>query len=203
MEGYDMHGPPGWGWPLLESSWINPSPNLSTPHSAKVYPGTVLIEGTQLSEGRGTTRALEQIGAPFIDPEAVAERMRQIQREWLEGVILRPTFFEPTFHKFKGELCRGFQFHVDHRYYDHAHFQPYRMVCLFLKVVRQMHPEFDLWRKPPYEYEEKLPPIDILSGSAYLRKWVEDSEAEPEDLNDYLLRDEMEWAETVRPHLIY
>ena len=203
MEGYDMHGGPGYGWPLLEFPWVNPSPNLSTVQSTKVYPGTVLFEGTNLSEGRGTTRALEVFGAPFIDNEKVFHEMFRIQKEWLEGGILRPCYFEPTFHKFKGELCSGFQMHTDHIFYDHETFQPYRVACLFLKVVRTLYPEFALWRLPPYEYEEEKMPIDILSGSDFLREWVEDSESEPEDLNDYLLQDETIWREQVARFLIY
>jgi uncharacterized protein YbbC (DUF1343 family) len=142
--------------------WVLPSPNLPTLDSAIVYPGQVLLEGTNLSEGRGTTRPFELFGAPFLEPDRVREALQAYP---LPGVTLREACFEPTFHKWAGELCRGFQLHVT----DRAAFKPYYTTLTLLSVLRQLHPEELAWRQPPYEYEHERLPIDLLTGDDCIR----------------------------------
>ena len=146
--------------------WIMPSPNLPTLESAVVYPGIVLFEGTNLSEGRGTTRPFELVGAPWIDGDTLAGELR---RATLHGVVTRPTHFEPTFQKHAGESCGGCQIHVT----DRQTFRPVLTAVTLLQAVRQLDPTRFAWRDPPYEYEAVKRPIDILSGSATLREQIE------------------------------
>lgn len=203
MAGYDPDDAPGYGWPVLERSWVNPSPNASSLNMARCFPGTVLFEGTTLSEGRGTTIALEVIGAPDIDMEVVLARMNSLAPEWLKGCVLRPCFFEPTFHKHAGKLCSGLQIHTDNDMYRHEQFKPYRIAALLLKAVRSEYPDYDIWRRFAYEYETKRLAIDLLSGGTFLREWVDDPSASPADFNEHLTKDEREWAEIRLPYLLY
>ncbi len=142
--------------------WVPPSPNLPTLDSAIVYPGMVLLEGTNLSEGRGTTRPFELVGAPWLEAHAVAHAMNALD---LPGVYFRPAEFQPTFQKHAGETCGGCQVHVT----DRATFQPVLTTVAVLEICRRQAPDRFAWRRPPYEYETVLPPIDILSGSDHLR----------------------------------
>jgi uncharacterized protein YbbC (DUF1343 family) len=146
--------------------WILPSPNIPTLESAIVYPGTVLFEGTNLSEGRGTTKPFELTGAPWVDPEREAATLNGLS---LPGVHFRPAPFEPTFHKFAKVPCGGCQAHVT----DRRRFRPVEAGVALLDVFRRAGgPDF-AWREPPYEYEHTIPPIDILYGSASLRERLE------------------------------
>lgn len=201
MNSYKIDAPPTFGWP--EVSWVNPSPNMPRLSCTRIYPGTVLIEGTNLSEGRGTTVPLEIFGAPKFDIPLIVREMRDMAPKWLEGCILRPSFFEPTFHKFKGELVSALQVHVDGPFYSPKIFKPYRLVTLFFKAAQKVHPEFNLWRSPPYEYEAKHMPIDILSGHDQLRKWVADSNPRVNEWDQSLLKDETAWAAERKPYLLY
>ncbi len=203
MTGYDPDAAPGYGWPVHELPWVNPSPNASSLNMARCFPGTVLIEGTTLSEGRGTTISLEVVGAPDIDFEKVLETMRGLSADWLTGALIRSCFFEPTFHKHVGALCSGLQIHTETGAYAHETFRPYRLVALLLKAVRQLHPDYEIWRDFPYEYETERLAIDLLSGGTYLREWVDDASATPADFDARLEPDEETWAEMRRPHLIY
>ncbi len=203
MKNYSPNASPDFGWPLKKLAWINPSPNVPTLDTARCYPGTVLLEGTMLSEGRGTTRPLQIFGAPKMQSEALITLMEKRAPQWLKGCRLRPCFFEPTFHKYKGELCSGVQIHVDPIFYRHKDFKPYRLMLLLFKCFRELHPDFDLWRKPPYEYETERLPIDLLNGTPFARNWVDDPAARPGDLEKALLRDEKEWLAKRRPHLLY
>ena len=203
MSGYRIHAAPGHGWPLHELPWVNPSPNASSLNMARCFPGTVLLEGTTLSEGRGTTVALEILGAPDIDGRRLLSRMRDWRPDWLAGALLRPCHFEPTFHKHAGKLCSGIQIHTDLASYDHARFRPYRLVALFLKTLRQEYPDYPLWRVFPYEYETERLAIDLLAGGTLLRDWVDDPQATPEDLETRLAADEAVWSEERRPYLFY
>jgi uncharacterized protein YbbC (DUF1343 family) len=146
--------------------WVMPSPNLPTVDSCDVYPGMVLVEGTNLSEGRGTTRPFELVGAPYLDARAFAERLN---RHRLPGVWFRPCHFEPTFQKHAGTMCGGAQLHVS----DALTFEPVRTAVALLSAAKQLAPTTFAWRAPPYEYEEALPPIDILWGHDGLRTGVE------------------------------
>lgn len=201
MNGYDPKGGPRYGWP--DVSWVNPSPNMPRLSTVRVYPGSVLIEGTNLSEGRGTTRPLEIFGAPKIDIERIVREMHEMAPAWIEGCILRPAFYEPTFHKFKGELVSALQVHVDGPFYNPSKFKPYRLVNLFFKAVHRTSSDFSLWRQPPYEYETKRLPIDILSGHDKLRGWVEDSKPRVQEWDDSLAADENAWLTERKPYLMY
>jgi uncharacterized protein YbbC (DUF1343 family) len=203
MEDYRPSEGPGFGWPLMERSWINPSPNASSLNMARCFPGTVLLEGTTLSEGRGTTSSLELVGAPDLDFERILKRMLSEGSGWTEGALIRPCWFEPTFHKHAGQLCAGLQIHTDNAGYQHEAFQPYRLMALLFKCLRLEYPDYPLWREFHYEYESKRLAIDLLSGGTFLRDWVEDPLALSGDFEQQLTTDEARWAETVAPLHIY
>jgi uncharacterized protein YbbC (DUF1343 family) len=203
MVGYRPDAAPGYGWPLSELSWVNPSPNASSLNMVRCFPGTVLLEGTTLSEGRGTTTPLELAGAPDIDFDQVLRRMNSLEPRWLRGCVLRRCYFEPTFHKHVGRTCSGIQIHTDNTAYRHGQFLPYRLVALLLKAVRLEYPEYPIWRHFPYEYETERLAIDLLSGGTFLRHWVEDAGAAPADFQERLLPDEQTWVEVRGPYLLY
>lgn len=203
MEGWNPLEHPGYGWPLQERSWVNPSPNAATPWMARSYAGTVMLEGTTLSEGRGTTHPLELFGAPDIDPVKLLETMSSLAPGWMGGCRLRACWFEPTFHKHQGKLCGGIQIHVDDPGYDHQNFRPWRLMALAFKAVRQLYPDYDLWRDFPYEYEFDRLAIDLINGSELLREWVDDDNAEPGDLDILACEDEADWRNDTSGLLIY
>jgi len=203
MEGYDPDEAPGHGWPLGERSWINPSPNAANLWMARAYAGTVLLEGTTLSEGRGTTRPLELFGAPDVDARAVLAEMQALAPQWLHGCRLREIAFEPTFHKHVGKLCSGVQIHVDDPAYDHVAFRPWRLQTLAFKAIRRLQPDYDLWRDFPYEYELEKLAIDVINGGPSLREWVDDPAAHPADLDALTTPDEQAWEEERRAYLLY
>ncbi|RJQ46314.1 MAG: DUF1343 domain-containing protein [Nitrospiraceae bacterium] len=146
--------------------WVLPSPNMPAPDTALVYPGMCLLEATNLSEGRGTTRPFEIFGAPFIDPEVL---VRQLQRHKLPGVTFRGMYFQPTFQKHAGKLCGGAQIHV----LDRKRFRPFKTGVAIIKAIRELYPEYFRWKQPPYEYEKEKMPIDVLAGTDRLRKDIE------------------------------
>lgn len=207
MQGWKPDEGPGYGWPLLERAWINPSPNAPNLSMARAYAGTVMLEGATLSEGRGTTRPLELFGAPDIDARAVIAEMRGMMQtgtpDWLGGCVLRECWFQPTFHKHVGQLCAGVQIHVEGPHYDHAAFRPWRVQALGFKAIRRLYPDYDLWRDFPYEYAFGRLPIDTINGGPALREWVDDVGAMPGDLDALTVQDEQAWVETRAPHLIY
>ena len=203
MEGYVPEEGPGYGWPLGERVWINPSPNAPNLWMARAYAGTVMLEGTTLSEGRGTTRPLELFGAPDIDGKAVIAEMRRLAPHWLEGCTLRDCWFEPTFHKHVHQLCSGVHIHAEGSAYDHQAFKPWRIQALAFKAIRRLQPDYDLWRDFPYEYEFGKLAIDVINGGPGLREWVDDAGAEPGDLDAITVPDEEAWAEERRPYLLY
>lgn len=203
MKGYDPSAAPGYGWPLGELPWVNPSPNAASLSMARAYAGTVMIEGTTLSEGRGTTRPLEMQGAPDLDMPEILAYMRKTAPEWLRGCKLRECFFEPTFHKHHKQLNRGFQIHVDDQDYDHAAFQPYRLISLLFKAIRQIHPGYPIWRDFAYEYETSRLAIDLINGGPALREWVDEGRSTPGDFEKLCKPDEQAWHEGVRDLLLY
>jgi len=203
LQGWAPDAPPGCGWPLDERSWINPSPNAPNLWMARCYAGTVLIEGTTLSEGRGTTRPLEILGAPGLDARALIARMQALAPDWLAGCALRPCWFEPTFHKHAGQLCGGVQIHVENAGYDPGSFRPWRLVALALKALRSLHPDYPLWRDFDYEYEHGRRAIDVINGSPLLREWVDDAHATAADLDALAAADEAAWREERRAFLAY
>ncbi len=202
MQGYKPNAKPGHGWPA-SLSWVNPSPNAPTLNMARAYPGTVMIEGTTLSEGRGTTRALEQIGAADIDFARVLELMRKKAPSWLKGSLLRECYFQPTFHKFQGQLCHGFMFHTDVPSYRPHDFKPYRVVSLMLKCVRELYPQYPIYRDFAYEYVEDKLAFDVIHGGPRLREWIESPQAKPADLEKLLRRDENAWKKEYKRYFLY
>lgn len=150
--------------------WVAPSPNLPTPTSAMVYPGQVLWEGTNVSEGRGTTLPFEVFGAPFIDPQKILET---VSMDVLPGAILRTCAFEPTANKWCGQLCRGFQIHIT----DPNSYQPFRTTILLLQAILQNHKTEFNWKAPPYEYEFEKQPIDLIIGDRAIRQRIEKLES--------------------------
>ncbi|HYK88601.1 MAG TPA: DUF1343 domain-containing protein [Acidobacteriota bacterium] len=146
--------------------WVAPSPNIPTLDSATVYPGMVLLEGTQLSEGRGTTRPFEIIGAPYIQPRQYATCLGALN---LPGVFFRPAYFEPTFQKWKGIICGGVQVHVK----DRSAYEPYLTGIMTISVARSLYPANFRWRDPPYEYEYEKLPIEILCGGREIAGMIE------------------------------
>jgi uncharacterized protein YbbC (DUF1343 family) len=203
MQGWQPDAGPGHGWPLGARTWINPSPNAPNLWMARCYPGSVMLEGTTLSEGRGTTRPLELFGAPDLDSTAVIAEMRRLAPHWLRGCRLRPCWFEPTFHKHLGRLCAGVQVHVEDGSYDHGAFQPWRLQALAFKAIRRLHRGYELWRDFPYEYEHDRLAIDLINGSDLLRRWVDDAAALPGDLEALVSPDEDAWRESRRELLLY
>ena len=188
----------GWSrdalFPDCALPWVFPSPNMPCWETALLYPGMVLLEGTNISEGRGTTLPFQMFGAPFIDQQSL---WQCLQRHDLEGAVLRPVCFEPVFDKWQGELCYGFQIHVT----DHRRLRPYRLGLSLLQALLQTHPEHFSWLPPPYEYETEKLPIDILIGSRELREllesgtdiseletgWADELKAYEDRLDTYLL----------------
>lgn len=203
LEGWQPASAPGFGWPLHERTWINPSPNAPNLAMARCYPGTVMLEGTTLSEGRGTTRPLELFGAPDINSRELIARMQSLAPEWLRGCTLRDCWFEPVFHKYAGKLCAGLQIHVDGAGYDHGAFRPWRLMALAFKALRSLSPEYQLWRDFPYEYERDRLAIDVIAGGELLRQWVDDAEATTADLEAFAAADEAAWREEREAVLLY
>ncbi len=203
LQGWQPETAPGFGWPLGERTWINPSPNAANLWMARCYAGTVMLEGTTLSEGRGTTRPLELFGAPDIDVRALLAEMRSLAPRWLHGCRLRECWFEPTFHKHAGKLCAGLQIHVEDSSYDPAAFRPWRLQSLAFKALRRLQPGYPLWRDFPYEYEKDRLAIDVINGGPLLREWVDDNDAAPADLDALAANDEQSWREERESFLLY
>ena len=203
MKNWSPDAAPGYGWPTGERSWVNPSPNAPNVSMARCYAGTVMLEGTTLSEGRGTTRPLELFGAPDIDARALINEMHTLAPHWLAGCRLRDCWFEPTFHKHAGKLCNGVQIHVDDTSYQHHAFRPWRLQALAFKALRRLQPDYPLWRDFAYEYESDRLAIDLINGSPLLREWVDDKEATPDDLDALASADEAAWTATRKKFLLY
>lgn len=203
IEDYNPHLAPGYGWPIMERAWINPSPNASSLNMTRCFAGTVLLEGTELSEGRGTTTPLELIGAPDFPARDVVQVLAAGMPDWLAGAWVRPCCFEPTFHKHVGQLCEGFQIHTDLTDYDHDSFTPFRLIAGLLKSLRTIDPNYRLWRRHQYEYEPDRIPIDVINGGMRLRQWVDDPAAGFEDLEVQLRSELSQWLEARAPYLLY
>ncbi|HEY8434395.1 MAG TPA: DUF1343 domain-containing protein [Sphingomicrobium sp.] len=202
MEGWNPDAAPGFGWPP-ERVWINPSPNAANLNMARAYAGTVMLEGTTLSEGRGTTRPLELFGAPDLEPLRVMTEMERLAPEWLAGCKLRDVTFQPTFHKHVGEMCRGLFIHAEGQFYDHLAFKPWRLQSLAFKAIRRLYPDYDLWRDFPYEYVFDKLAIDVINGSTLLREWVDEPSSVPADLDAITVPDERDWEQQRQPFLLY
>ena len=199
--GCDLTVVPMLGWKremLWEETglpWVAPSPNMPTPDTARVYPGGCLVEGTNLSEGRGTTRPFEWIGAPYLDG---ARLERALARRRLPGARFRAIGFEPAFHKWKGERCLGVQVHVT----DPHRFRPVATYLAAIAEARRQAPRRFRWRKPPYEFERRRLPIDLLGGGPSLRRAIERGAAQA-GLEASWRRDLARFARSRRPFLLY
>jgi len=193
----------GFGWPESRI-WINPSPNAANLNMARAYAGTVMLEGTTLSEGRGTTRPLEVLfGAPDLDAGAVLAEMRRLAPDWIAGCAIRECWFTPTFHKHAGALCSALMVHAEGAFYDHAAFRPWRLQALAFKAIRALRPDYPLWRDFAYEYEFDRLAIDVINGGPALREWVDDPAAVPGDLDALATADEAAWRAEIADLLLY
>jgi uncharacterized protein YbbC (DUF1343 family) len=164
----------GWSRNLwygdTDGPWVLPSPNIPTPNSCKVFPGTVHLEGTQMSEGRGTTRPFELVGAPYIQADEYAEELTRLN---LPGVLFRASVFMPTFQKHGGKACGGVQIHVT----DRDSFEPVQTGVAIVKTAYDMYPNDFRWKEPPYEYEYTRNPFDVIAGTTGLREQIERGES--------------------------
>jgi len=191
MEGWRR----GMLYPDTGLPWVLPSPNMPTFDTAVVYPGQVLLEGTNLSEGRGTTRPFEIFGAPWLDTRAV---LRRFERRRLPGLLLREHTFEPTFHKWAGEACNGFQIHVT----DQQRYRPYITTLALLQDIIAEHGDRFTWKEPPYEYVTDKPPIDVLTGDPAVRGALE-SGADLRSMERSWRREIAAFAKESRPFHLY
>ncbi|HEY5897936.1 MAG TPA: DUF1343 domain-containing protein [Burkholderiales bacterium] len=199
LEGWTPQTP----WPLEERAWVNPSPNAPNLSMARSYAGTVMLEGTTLSEGRGTTRPLELLGAPDLEPRRLLAQMHAVAPQWLAGCKLRECWFEPTFHKHVGKLCGGIQIHAEAPFYRQDGLRPWRLVATAFKALRKLRPDYPLWRDFAYEYERDRPAIDLINGGDELRRWVDDPRATAADLEALATPDELAWLAEREEILLY
>lgn len=198
MQDYNIIQSP---WPS-DIPWVNPSPNIPKPHTCPSYAGTVTLEGTHLSEGRGTTVPLEVLGAPDLPVDKVLSTLYDRFEDWTQGCLLRPCYFQPTFNKFQGELCEGIQIHVDTPKYDPNKFKSYRLMAGLFKSIKQ-HWHHELWNQFHYEYEKQRSPIDLIAGGVEYREWIDNEDSEPQDLDQFLKQEEQQWLEQRQPFLLY
>jgi len=202
MKGYKINDKKDHGWPKSRP-WLNPSPNAATVNMVRSYPGTVLLEGPHLSEGRGTTRPLELIGAPDINFGEILKEAQKRAPKWFKGAPLRELFFEPTFYKHQGKLCYGVMFHTDAAGYSHKDFKPFRLVALFLKIILEKNPRYELFRNFAYEYVFDKLAFDVINGGPRLRDWIVDAKATPSDLDRALVKDESAWQKQRKKYFLY
>jgi uncharacterized protein YbbC (DUF1343 family) len=175
--------------------WVQPSPNIPTLDSAVVYPGMVLVEGTKLSEGRGTTRPFEYVGAPYIDARRYSDRLNALG---LPGVHFRSAYFQPTFQKWAGVMCGGVQLHVQ----DRNVFEPYLTGIMAISTARALYPDSFAWREPPYEYEHEKLPIEILCGGTAIPQLMRDG-AGPDEIRGIWAADVRRFNKIRSPYLLY
>jgi len=178
-----------------DAPWVIPSPNIPSIETATVYPGAVLIEGTQVSEGRGTTRPFEIIGAPYARSYEVSEHLNQ---QNLPGAVFRPHAYIPTFQKHAGELCHGVQIHV----LDRTIYRPVRTGIAVIKAFHDLYPGEFQWQAPPYEYVYDRLPFDVISGTSKLREQIENKTPLAEIADSWMVG-EKEFAERRKPYLLY
>lgn len=188
-------------WPKEHLHWVPPSPNLPTLEATRCYPGTVLLEGTLLSEGRGTTLPLHQFGAPQLDVSAVLEEMKSYDKNLVTSMPLRVCYFEPTYHKFTGENCSGLQIMTGDHCYKNDN-RPFLLMACFFKAIKKVQPELMNWRQPPYEYEYERLPIDLINGNEKLKKWIDEG-GQMKELSNELEVDHKSWLQNIEDVLMY
>jgi uncharacterized protein YbbC (DUF1343 family) len=182
--------------PQTDLPWIPPSPNMPSYESAVLYPGQVLLEGTCLSEGRGTTTPFEIVGAPFVDADDFAEALNRYD---LPGLAIRPVRFRPTFDKWQGESCGGVALH----FAEPDQVRSYAATLAIIACAKSLYPEQFSWLPPPYEYETRLMPIDILSGSAILREAVDSGDTSPDAVRHLAALDSHVWQQRAEEYRLY
>jgi uncharacterized protein YbbC (DUF1343 family) len=202
MKNYKLDKKNNYGWPEGRV-WVNPSPNAAQLNMARAYSGTVLIEGTTLSEGRGTTRALEQVGASDIQFNEVIALMKKKAPQLMRGVLIRECFFEPTFHKHEKKLCHGLHFHTDDSTYRAENFKPFRLMALMLKAVRELQIDYLIYRDFAYEYTKGKLAFDVINGGPKLREWIENPNLQYAELDRALKIDEKAWKKKYKQFWIY
>ncbi len=202
MTGYQPKSKNGYGWPN-DRAWINPSPNAANLNMARSYSGTVLLEGTNLTEGRGTTRPLELVAAPDIDFQKILTDLKKRAPNWIKGVVLRETFIEPTFYKHQGVLCQGIQFHTDLPQYKPDQFKPFRITALILKLILEQKPKYPLFRDFAYEYVWDKLAFNVINGGPKLKAWIENPKATVKELEQALQIDEKKWLKERQKYLLY
>ena len=189
----------GWGREMFFQDtglpWVMPSPNMPSLETALVYPGQVIWEGTNVSEGRGTTRPFEIFGAPFIEPRRL--KQKSVERA-LDGVVLRETHFQPTFHKWIGKVCGGFQLHIT----DPRSYKPYYTTLSILSDIISSYPDSFAWREPPYEYEYEKRPIDLILGDDNIREALERG-VDPKEIDESWAHDLARFEEMRREYFLY
>jgi uncharacterized protein YbbC (DUF1343 family) len=182
-------------WAETGLRWVMPSPNMPLPDTAHVYPGQVLWEGTNASEGRGTCRPFEIFGAPYMDPESILKRL---PARAIQGAVLKPFSFRPTFHKWEGRICRGYVIYVT----DYQKYEPYFLSIALLSILMDEAGDQFEWRKPPYEYEHDKQPIDLIIGDRELRKEIE-NKADPQEMRAGWQKEQAEFVALRKPYLLY
>lgn len=195
-------------WPA-DRIWVPPSPNMPSLATARSYPGTVMLEGTTLSEGRGTTRPLQSFGYPGLDWRAIVQQVRQLTATSdlpegvLAGTAVRKVTFQPTFHKHQGVPTAGLDLVPLGSFFDPARFRPFRLIAAVLKAIRSLYPDLVLWTEPPYEYEYERRPIDVITGGMRLRQWVDTPDAGWEQIAAPLDEEEEQWRAASTPFRWY
>jgi len=185
----------GFYFEETELPWVLPSPNMPLVETAIVYPGQVVLEGTNLSEGRGTTRPFEMFGAPYVQTDVVA---KAVEEDALTGAVLRETEFRPTFNKWAGDICRGFQIHVVRR----SSFRPFRATMALLSAMIKLFPEHFRWTDPPYEYVADKLPVDVILGDVKVRRDLEQGRS-IRDLEDSWKRELEQFTEMRSEYFLY
>ena len=191
-----------FSWPESRI-WVQPSPNMPGLYTVRPYAGTVILEGTTLSEARGTTRPLSMLGHPNVDWSSVLHWLTEKAPEAIKGCFLRQVFFQPTFHKHANMLTPGFEIITEGSFYDPVSFKPYLLIASVLKAIRQYHPELKLWIDPPYEYEYEKTPVDVITGGKTFRRWVESRDSSMNDLADKIERDVNLWKKEAEKYYLY
>jgi len=200
---YDNFDTSQRAWPDGKRPWVNPSPNIPRLSSAEVFPGSVLIEGTFLSEARGSTRPLESVSNPIFDAEKILNSFEKKYPSLFSQALFRPFFFEATFQKHQGTLCEGIFIHTDYENFNIHNFDAFLIFSCLLKEFHQQHPDQKLWHNNEYEYEKDKLAIDLIAGTKKLRNWVEESHSSLEDLQKLMIKEHQEWKEERKSYLLY
>ncbi len=202
LEAYDAALKSSIVWDRNSHIWVSPSPNLPSLDAVAAYPGTVLIEGTEISEGRGTCLALQILGGPSFPTKEILQELDAKYLNYTAGFILREHHYEAKFHKFQDQHCRGLQWHLDPKNYHWSKSRPYLLMMLILKIYRKLRGEI-IWKKDPYEYEFSRNAFDVVQSNTFARQWLEDAQSDIGDLEVEIEKDLKVWREICAPHFLY